>query len=90
VSRISDARISALAQITLRTVKQAGVEVINERLAVAEAKRVLTEQLRPGDRIDEVVRRKIGSLSRRVAEGSGEWDVLYRKYFEEELRKTRG
>jgi hypothetical protein len=41
------------------------------------------------DRLDEVVRQKIQSLSRRVAPGSREWDVLYRKYMEEELRKQR-
>jgi hypothetical protein len=29
------------------------------------------------------------SLSRQVPAGSREWDVLYRKYFEEEMRKQR-
>jgi len=41
------------------------------------------------DRLDDIVRQKIQSLSRRVAPGSREWDVLYRKYYEEELRKHR-
>jgi hypothetical protein len=35
------------------------------------------------------VRRKIQSLSRNVPVGSREWDILYRKYFEEESRKQR-
>jgi hypothetical protein len=87
--KISDERITALAQAALRTLRQAGVAVVNERLALAEAKRVLASELRPEDRIDEAVRRKIASLSRRVVPGSAEWDVLYRKYAEEELRKTR-
>jgi hypothetical protein len=33
------------------------------------------------------VRRKIASLKRGVVEGSGEWQILYRRYREEELRK---
>ena len=41
------------------------------------------------DHIDEMVRQKIASLSRSVPPGSREWDVLYRKYFEEESRKQR-
>jgi hypothetical protein len=76
--------------VVLRALKQeAGVEVVSERLALAEAKRVLSDHFQREDRIDEVVRRKIASLSRRVVPGNREWDVLYRKYFEEELRKVR-
>jgi hypothetical protein len=41
------------------------------------------------DQIDDIVRQKIDSLSRRVPPGSREWDILYRKYFEEEARKQR-
>jgi len=35
------------------------------------------------------VRQKIASLSRHVPPGSREWDILYRKYHEEETRKQR-
>ncbi|MBI2347945.1 MAG: DUF507 family protein [Deltaproteobacteria bacterium] len=41
------------------------------------------------DRVDEVVRQKIQSLSRPVPPGSREWDILYRKYLEEELKKHK-
>jgi hypothetical protein len=40
-------------------------------------------------RIDALARKKIASLSRDVPLGSPEWDVLYRKYYEEESRKSR-
>jgi hypothetical protein len=33
------------------------------------------------------VRAKLASYSRGIVEGSSEWDVLYRKTFEEEMRK---
>ena len=37
--------------------------------------------------IDRKVKAKLGSYSRGVIEGSPEWDVLYRKTFDEEMRK---
>jgi hypothetical protein len=88
VSRLSDNRISALARLVLRELAAEG-EIVNERAAVAESKRVLAEHFQRDDKIDELVRRKIASLSRRVVPGSTEWDVLYRRYFEEEARKRK-
>ena len=40
-------------------------------------------------KLDEIVRRKIASLSRQVPPGSREWDVLYQRYLEEEHRKQK-
>ena len=62
-------------------------EFPNEGRALAETKLVLHEFFQREDQIDDRVRRKIQSLSRHVPPGSREWDVLYRKYFEEESRK---
>ena len=64
-------------------------EFPNEGRALAETKRVLHEFFEREDHIDEIVRQKISSLSRHVPPGSREWDILYRKYFEEEARKQR-
>jgi hypothetical protein len=88
MSRLSDNRIAALARLVLRVVATEG-EVGSERAALAECKRILAECFQRDDKIDELVRKKITSLSRRVVPGSTEWDVLYRRYFEEELRKRR-
>jgi hypothetical protein len=77
-----------LARLVLRELAAEG-EIVNERAAVAESKRVLAEHFQRDDKIDELVRRKIASLSRRVVPGSTEWDVLYRRYFEEEARKRK-
>lgn len=90
MSKLSDARISVLAHLVLKTLKEeAGVEVVNDKFVLVEAKQVLSDHLQREDRIDEAVRRKIASLSRPVVPGGREWDVLYRKYFEEEVRKIR-
>ena len=88
MSRLSDNRITALARVVLRVLAAEG-EVVSERAALAESKRVLAEHFQRDDKIDALVRRKIASLSRRVVPGSTEWDVLYRRYFEEEARKHK-
>lgn len=85
---LSDNRIAALARQVLRVIAAEG-EVVNERAAVTEVKRLLVENFQRDDKIDELVRRKIASLSRRVVPGSTEWDVLYRRYSEEEARKHK-
>lgn len=89
MSRATDGRISALAHLALTAIKK-GDEVADlraDRLVLTEIKAALTDFFNVDDAIDAKVRRKIASLSRRVPEGSSEWDVLYRQYLEEEKRK---
>jgi hypothetical protein len=89
VSRASEGRISEFAHLALAALKK-GDEIADlrtDRLVLAEIKAVLTDFFNFDDALDTKVRRKIASLSRRVPEGSGEWDVLYRQYLEEEKRK---
>jgi len=88
VSRLSDNRVAALARAVLRVMAAEG-EVLSERAALVEAKRILAEHFQRDDKTDEVVRRKIASLSRQVPQGSAEWEILYRRYFEEESRKRK-
>jgi hypothetical protein len=88
VSRASEGRISALAHLALAELKKGGAsDLRSDRLVLQEIKAALGELLNVDEALDERVRRKIASLSRRVPEGSGEWNVLYRQYLEEEKRK---
>jgi uncharacterized protein len=90
MTHLTESRISHLAHLIIDGVwKNDLADFPNEARALAETKRVLQEFFGGEDRLDDVVRQKIQSLSRRVAPGSREWDVLYRKYMEEELRKQR-
>lgn len=50
-------------------------------------KGVLTDYCRLDDEVDVAVRQKLASYSRGVLEGSREWDVLYQKHFDEEMRR---
>ena len=88
MSRLSDNRVAALARIVVRVIAAEG-EVLSERAALVEAKRILAEHFQRDDKLDEIVRRKIASLSRQVPQGSAEWEILYRRYFEEETRKRK-
>ena len=51
--------------------------------------RMIEAEMKADDAIDAAVRHKIESQKRLIPEGSGEWDVLYRKYFEEEAGRHR-
>jgi hypothetical protein len=53
------------------------------RLAVFD---ILTKWLKKEETVDAAARRKIESQQRKIPEGSAEWEILYRKYYEEELR----
>lgn len=52
-----------------------------------QARRILEDLLRTEARMDEEVRRKISSQKKGILEGSNEWEILYRKYYQEELKK---
>ena len=52
-----------------------------------EVKRLIEELLNQEARIDQSARTKIESQKRTILEGSQEWDILYRKYYNEEVKK---
>jgi len=86
--KLSEARILFLAREALSRMRDEGLaEVPNLALALRHGRELMVEWLEKGDRTDATVRRKIASLKRGVVEGSAEWQILYRRYREEELRK---
>src|SRR5262249_53065390 len=52
-----------------------------------EARRILEELLVAEEKIDLAARQKIESQKRTITEGTQEWDILYRKYYNEEVKK---
>jgi hypothetical protein len=50
---------------------------------------MISNEVKTDEAIDAMVRRKIESQKRTIQEGSDEWDVLYRKYYEEEVGRHR-
>lgn len=63
------------------------VDYSNDEEALKVIKKIMFDTLKIDDEVDEEVRRKITSLKRGVTESSREWEILYKKYYEEESRK---
>lgn len=86
--KLSEARILYLARESLARLRDEGLaEIPNFALALRQARELIGEWNHQGDEIDALVRRKITSIKRGIAEGSNEWTLLYRRYRDEELRK---
>ena len=52
-----------------------------------EVRKIMEDLLNQEARIDQAARTKIESQKRTILEGSQEWDILYRKYYNEEVKK---
>jgi hypothetical protein len=51
--------------------------------------KLISDEMKADEAIDAIVRRKIETQKRVIVEGSDEWEVLYRKYYEEESARHR-
>jgi hypothetical protein len=75
-------------QITEVLVSSNEVEFVEDRDTIRqEVVQILTDTLRDEEKADAEVRKRITSQKREILEGSEEWDVLYRKYYADELRR---
>lgn len=52
-----------------------------------QMKRSLESFLKASEAIDVSVRKKLQSYSRKIVEGSPEWEVLYKKFYKEEAAR---
>jgi hypothetical protein len=48
---------------------------------------ILSSLLKVEEQVDTEVRAKISSQKKEILEGSEEWDILYRKYYSEGLKR---
>jgi hypothetical protein len=87
--RLSREKTNRLAhQITNLLVAEEDVQFIEDRETIRhEIVEVLQGVLRQEEQIDAEARRKIGSQKKAILEGSTEWEILYRKYYSEELKR---
>ena len=64
------------------------VEFIEDRTTIRQnVVEILLALLKEEEQVDAQVRQKIASQKKEILEGSEEWDVLYRKYYAEEMRR---
>ncbi len=64
------------------------VEFVEDRDTIRQkVVQILQELLKEEEALDTEVKKKITSQKKEILEGSEEWDILYRKYYAEEMRR---
>jgi hypothetical protein len=86
---LSDEKISHLSHVLLKGLADRNlVELKNEEGKVRrEIKRSTVSFLKVSEDIDSSVKKKLQSFSRKIVEGSPEWEVLYKKFYREEAAR---
>lgn len=87
--RISRDKLNKLAHTvadSLAEIEQVGFNEDRNTIR-QEARKALEDLLTEEARIDTAARAKIASQRKIILEGSQEWDILYRKYYNDEVRK---
>jgi hypothetical protein len=87
--KLSDEKIGRLSHLILQVILELDeIEIFDEpnniRLEVVS---ILKDLMREEEEVEKAVRQQITSQKRVIVEGSAEWDILYRKYYNEALRK---
>jgi hypothetical protein len=87
--RISRDKVNKLAHaVTDALAEMDEVEFLEDRNSIRlKTREVLEELLKREAAIDAAARQKIETQKRTILEGSQEWDILYRKYYNEEVKK---
>ncbi len=88
---LSEDKVSHITHLLLEGIKKGKLAklVVDEIKILREMKRIINSEIKLDAEIDVIVRRKLDSYSRKIIEGSSEWNVLYQKFFKEELNKRR-
>jgi hypothetical protein len=86
---LSDDKITHTTHMLLKGLMEKGLIILKEddSLLRREIKRTITNELKVGEDIDAEVRKKLQSYTKKIIEGSPEWEIMYRKFFEEEDAK---
>jgi uncharacterized protein len=87
--RLSREKVNKLSHlVTEELVRLDNLEFIEDRNTIRlEIVKILNEELKKEETLDQEARKKIASQKKTVPEGSLEWDILYRKYYAEQVKK---
>lgn len=89
--KLSREKVLQISHLVLAQLeKDDGVEYFDDPQQIRQTiVKIVMDEMRNDEVIDTLVRRKLESQKRGIVEGSDEWDVLYRKYYEEEVARHR-
>ena len=87
--RISRDKVNKLAHTIADTLADVPeCDFLEDRNTIRqEARKVLEKLLTEETKLDAAARQKIASQRKIIVEGSQEWDILYRKYYNDEVKK---
>lgn len=87
--RISRDKVNKLAHVIADTLAETDeAEFLEDRNTIRQEARKILEQLFSEEvKIDAAARQKITSQQRIILEGTQEWDILYRKYYNDEVKR---
>ena len=87
--RLSRDKVNKLAHVVTDAVADLDeVDFHEDRNTVRlQVRKILEDLLMQEARIDAAARQKIESQKRTIIEGTEEWTILYRKYYNEEVKK---
>lgn len=87
--RISRDKLNKLAHVVADTLADTDeCEFLEDRNTIRQTARAILEKLLMEEtRVDQAARLKIASQRKIIPEGSQEWDILYRKYYNDEVKK---
>ena len=87
--RISRDKVNKVAHVITDALAETDeLDFVEDRNTIRlEVRKILEELLNQEEKIDQSARQKIENQKRTILEGSQEWDILYRKYYNEEVKK---
>ena len=87
--RVSRDKVNKVAHVVTDALAEMDdLDFIEDRNTIRlEVRKILEEVLNQEEKIDQAARHKIENQKRTILEGSQEWDILYRKYYNEEVKK---
>ena len=87
--RISRDKLNKLAHVVADTLAETpACDFLEDRNTIRqEARKALEKLLTDEMKLDAGARQKIASQRKIIVEGSQEWDILYRKYYNDEVKQ---
>ena len=87
--RVSRDKVNKVAHVVTDALAETNdLDFIEDRNTIRlEVRKILEDLLNQEEKIDQAARHKIENQKRTILEGSQEWDILYRKYYNEEVKK---
>ena len=87
--RVSRDKLNKMAHTVADTLAEVDeCDFLEDRNTIRqEARKALEKSLTEEMKLDQAARQKIASQRKIILEGSQEWEILYRKYYQDALRK---